>query len=60
MKIYFATWLEEPSQERSLTKRKAYNRLLSYSFLRQRKQIEREIHAYLHGGHNYGNRERED
>lgn len=35
MKLYFATWLTDRSLGKSLTKKKAKSRLLSYHFLRE-------------------------
>ena len=47
MKIYFATWLEEPSQAEVLNNKGALNRLLSYYFLSKRLKINEEIKEYV-------------
>jgi hypothetical protein len=40
--IYFATWLEEKSQDLSLSRRGAWNRLLSYHFIQKGKALLRD------------------
>jgi len=47
MKIYLATWLEDPSQAVALNNKKALNRLLSYYFLGKRPEINKEIRDYV-------------
>jgi len=47
MRIYFATWLEEPSQAIALNNKGALNRLLSYFFLGKRPKINNEIKDYV-------------
>lgn len=44
LKIYAATWLEEPAQGDSLTKTNKKDRLLSYFHVRKR---ERELKRYV-------------
>lgn len=47
MKIFFATWLEEPSQAEALNNAGGLNRLLSYYFLGKRPKINKEIKEYV-------------
>lgn len=47
MKIYLATWLEEPSQAKALNNTGALNRLLSYYFLGKRPKVNTEIEEYM-------------
>lgn len=47
MKIFFATWLEEPSQAEALNNTGGLNRLLSYYFLGKRPKINKEIKEYM-------------
>lgn len=47
MKIYFATWLEEPSQAIALNNKGSLNRLLSYFFLGKRPKVNEEIKEYV-------------
>jgi hypothetical protein len=44
MKIYFATWLLEKSQGKSLTKKKVNTRLLSFFHTKEKKE---EFKAYI-------------
>ena len=47
MKIYLATWLEEISQDESLTKKGAWNRLLSYFFISKRDNKNQDFSDYM-------------
>ena len=47
MKIYLATWLEEVSQDESLTKKDAWNRLLSYFFISKRNNSDQDFNDYV-------------
>ena len=46
MKIYLATWLEEVSQDKALTKKNAWNRLLSYFFISKRDDGDKDFKEY--------------
>jgi len=50
MKVIFATWLEEPGQGKSLTKINALRRLLSYFFIKGRKDPSGEFIKYVEKG----------
>ena len=48
MKIYLATWMLEISQGRSLTKKRAVNRLLSYFHTKEK--TDDEFQTYIKTG----------
>ena len=50
MKIYMATWLIEREQGRSLTKKKANNRLLSFHLLREQEITFEQLRQYIRTG----------
>lgn len=50
MKIYFATWLFDRTLGKSLTKKKARNRLLSYYFLVEQGISEEDLSKYIRTG----------
>lgn len=52
MKIYFAAWLVDKSQGRSLTKKKAGNRLISFHFLKEHKISFEGLAFYIRTGRN--------
>jgi hypothetical protein len=47
MRVYFATWLEEPAQREGLNKKGAIFRLLSFHFILKRKNPSKELQDYL-------------
>jgi hypothetical protein len=50
MKIYFATWLTDTHQGKSLTKRKASKRLVSFYFLIEQKVTSEIFDDYVDNG----------
>lgn len=46
MKIFYATWLFDVSLGRSLTKKKANSRLISYHFVKVAKTTDAQLEAY--------------
>lgn len=50
MKIIFATWLTDRSLGRSLSKKKARNRLLSYHFLKEQDITDPLLRTYIQTG----------
>jgi hypothetical protein len=50
MRIYLATWLFDKTLGRSLTKKKASNRLLSYHFLTQQEITNEQLSKYCTSG----------
>lgn len=50
MKIYMATWLTEWAQGRSLTKKRASNRLISFHFLREQEITFEQLRQYIRTG----------
>ena len=47
MKIHFATWLEEVSQDEALTNKDAKKRLLSYYFIQKRDSPDKDFEEYM-------------
>lgn len=50
MKIYMATWLTDRTLGRSLTKKRANNRLLSFHFLREQEITFEQLRQYIRTG----------
>jgi len=46
LRIYFATWLEEVSQDEALTNKGARHRLLSYFFISKRENGNQDFKEY--------------
>jgi len=47
MKVYFATWLVDETLGRSLTKKRANTRLVSYHFIKEQKVTDEELIQYV-------------
>jgi len=50
MKIYMATWLTDRTLGRSLTKKKANTRLISFHFLREQGISPDQLRTYINTG----------
>jgi hypothetical protein len=50
MKIYLATWLVDPTLGRSLTKKRANTRLVSFFFIKQQKTSNAALQQYSETG----------